>query len=158
MSLFSRTPSTIDTGLATSQLYNQDTFYKALDHDLRHAKLLVVIESPFITRKRIAHLLPALQRLQKRGVKIVINTKPFNEHEGDMIGHAIDGVRALQDVGIKVLMTGKHHRKLAIIDDVLYEGSLNILSQNDSCEFMRRIQSPVLVEQMLKFTGIRKWL
>jgi len=158
MALFSRTSTTADAGLATSQLYDQDTFYDALDRDLRHAKSLVVIESPFITRKRIARLLPTLQRLQRCGVKVIVNTKPFSEHEGEMVNHSIDGVAALQDAGVTVLMTGGHHRKIAIIDDILYEGSLNILSQNDSCEFMRRIRSSVLAEQMLKFIGIRKWL
>jgi len=67
-------------------------------------------------------------------------------------------VGILQEMGITVLMTTGHHRKIAIVDDVLYEGSLNILSQNDSCEFMRRIQSGVLADQMIKFTGIGKWL
>lgn len=158
MALLSRTSTIVDGGLASSQLYDQDTFYDALDRDLRHAKSLVVIESPFITRKRIARLLPTLQRLQRCGVKIIVNTKPFSEHEGDMASHSMDGVAALQDAGVKVLMTGGHHRKIAIIDDILYEGSLNILSQNDSCELMRRIQSAALTDQMLKFIGIRKWL
>lgn len=158
MALFSRTSTIADAGLASSQLYNQDTFYDALDRDLRRAKSLVVIESPFITRKRIARLLPTLQRLQRCGVKVIVNTRPFNEHEGEMINYSIDGVAALQDAGVKVLMTAGHHRKIAIIDNILYEGSLNALSQNDSCEFMRRIESGVLVEQMLKFMGIRRWL
>lgn len=158
MTLFSRTYTVADTGLTSSKLYDQDTFYDALDRDLRYAKSLVVIESPFITRKRITRMVTALQRLQRRGVKIIVNTKPFSEHEGDMVRQAIEGVETLQDIGIEVLMTVGHHRKLAIIDDVLYEGSLNILSQNDSCEFMRRIQSRTLVEQMLDFIGLRKWL
>lgn len=158
MAIFTRVPATADSGLTLSQLYNQDTFYDALNRDLRHAKSLVVIESPFITRKRIARLLPTLQRLQRCGVKVIVNTKPFSEHEGEMVNHSIDGVAALQDVGVKVLMTGGHHRKIAIIDDILYEGSLNILSQNDSCEFMRRIKSDTLAEQMLQFISIRKWL
>jgi hypothetical protein len=158
MTLFSRTYIVADTGLTLSKLYNQDTFYDALDRDLRYARSLVVIESPFITKKRITRIIPALQRLQRRGIKIIVNTKPFSEREGDMVRQAIEGVETLQDIGIEVLMTVGHHRKLAIIDDILYEGSLNILSQNDSCEFMRRIQSGMLAEQMLDFIGIRKWL
>lgn len=158
MTLFSRTYTVADTGLISSKLYDQDTFYDALDRDLRYARSLVVIESPFITKKRITRIIPALQRLQRRGIKIIVNTKPFSEQEGDMVRQAMEGVEALQDIGIEVLMTVGHHRKLAIIDDILYEGSLNILSQNDSCEFMRRIQSGMLAEQMLDFIGMRKWL
>ena len=67
-------------------------------------------------------------------------------------------VGIMQDLGIEVLMTGGHHRKLAIIDDaILWEGSLNILSQNDSCELMRRIKSDVAVKELLRFTGMKRW-
>ena len=136
MTLFSRTYTVVDTSLTSSKLYDQNTFYDALDRDLRYARSLVVIESPFNTRKRITRIIPALQHLQRRGVKIIVNTKPFSEHEDNMVRQAIEGVETPQNIGIEVLMTVGHHRKLAIIDDILYEVSLNILSQNDSCELM----------------------
>ena len=34
MAIFTRVPATADSGLTLSQLYNQDTFYDALDRDL----------------------------------------------------------------------------------------------------------------------------
>jgi hypothetical protein len=59
---------------------------------------------------------------------------------------------------VKVLYTVKHHRKLAIIDDeILWEGSLNILSQNDSCEIMRRTVSQQVASEMVRFIGARRW-
>jgi hypothetical protein len=90
-------------------------------------------------------------------VRIIVNTKPYSEHDTGMVEQAMRGVGALQEIGITVLMTNGHHRKVAIIDDVLYEGSLNILSQNDSCELMRRIHDEVSVREMLMFTGLEKW-
>lgn len=144
--------------LPSSRLYDQDTFYKAFLRDLERAQSHVVIESPFITKKRMILLSPILQRLRIKGVHIVINTKPFEEHENTYQSQAIWAVGIMQDMKIEVLMTGGHHRKLAIIDDdILWEGSLNILSQNDSCEIMRRIQSVESVKEMMRFTGIRKW-
>jgi phosphatidylserine/phosphatidylglycerophosphate/cardiolipin synthase-like enzyme len=144
--------------IASSRLYDQDTFYKAFLHDVERANSLVVIESPFITRKRMNMLFPTLSRLRAKGVRIVINTKPFIEHELSYRNQAILVVSELQNLGVEVLITVGHHRKLAIIDtDILWEGSLNILSQNDSCEMMRRIQSIEVVKEMVRFTGIKKW-
>jgi hypothetical protein len=61
-------------------------------------------------------------------------------------------------MGILVLFTERHHRKLAIIDrELLYEGSLNILSHGASCEVMRRIESEQLANEMLAFTKIGKY-
>lgn len=143
--------------LPPSRLYNQNTFYDAFLKDLRSAKLLVIIESPYITKKRMQQLLPSLRKLRYKGIRIIVNTKPFNEHEPIYREQAIWAVSIMQDMGIDVLLTCGHHRKLAIIDDILWEGSLNILSQNDSCEIMRRIKSKDAVMDMLKFTNLRKW-
>ena len=143
--------------LTPSRLYDQTSFYNAFLRDLGRAKTLLIIESPFITKKRIDLILPALSKLRAKGVRVIINTKPFEEHEPSYQSKAMWAVKVMQDLGIEVLMTGGHHRKLAIIDDsTLWEGSLNILSQNDSCEVMRRINSDIAVKEMLWFTGIKK--
>lgn len=140
-----------------SGLYSQDTFYKAFQRDLSRAKSLVIIESPFITQRRVACLLPVIEKLKRRGVRVVVNTKPISEHDSTMANQAGVAIGALQEMGVIVLMTIGHHRKLAIIDDILYEGSLNILSQNDSCELMRRIDDASSVREMLRFIRLEKW-
>jgi hypothetical protein len=140
-----------------SGLYSQDTFYKAFQRDLSRAKSLVIIESPFITQRRVACLLPVIEKLKRRGVRVVVNTKPISEHDSTMANQAGVAIGALQEMGVIVLMTIGHHRKLAIIDDILYEGSLNILSQNDSCELMRRIDDASSVQEMLRFIKLEKW-
>ena len=71
---------------------------------------------------------------------------------------ATNAIQAMQEMDILVLYTGKLHRKIAVIDDeILWEGSLNILSQNDSCEIMRRIKSEELVRQTVKFLNLDKF-
>ena len=76
-----------------------------------------------------------------------------------MAAEANEAISALQDIGVLVLYTDTHHRKLAVIDHkILYEGSLNILSQNMSCEIMRRVESAELVAQMTRFVGLDKYL
>ena len=141
----------------TSKLYNQDTFYKVFQRDLGRARSLVVIESPFITQKRMITLLPTIKKLKRRGVGIIINTKPINEHDSIMADQAELAICTLQAMGVTVLMTVGHHRKIATIDDILYEGSLNILSQNDSCELMRRIDDTSSAQEMLRFIRLEKW-
>jgi hypothetical protein len=65
----------------SSRLYDQNTFYKACLHDLERTHSFVVIESPFMTRKRMNMLFPILSKLHTKGVYIIINTEPFIEHE-----------------------------------------------------------------------------
>lgn len=142
-----------------SSLYDQDTFYQAFGRDLRHARREVIIESPFITTNRMELLLPILRKLSRRGVRIVVNTRHPEDHEGDYCRQAAEAVVDLQNMGATVLYTGRHHRKLAIIDrKVFYEGSLNILSYRDSCEIMRRVVSSVEAKRLLKFIGLMKYV
>src|SRR5471030_1333497 len=135
--------------LHTSQLYNEQTFYKAFMRDLNGCIDEAIIESPFIASNRVGSLLPILEKMRSRQVKIVVNTRHPAEHEAPYDAQAQRAIERMQNIGIEVLFTGGHHRKLAILDRrVLWEGSLNILSQNDSCEIMRRVESEVLARQM----------
>ena len=143
--------------LTSSSLYDQSTFYERFYKDLRGAKRRVVIESPFITKRRSTPLLTTVSKLKRRGVEVVINTKPIEEHDLQYQDQVVAVVEMMQDLGVRVLFTNGHHRKIAIIDDILYEGSLNILSQNDSCELMRRIDDSSMVQEMLRFIGLEKW-
>lgn len=154
--LFSRTTDT--QGLCTSRLFNNETFYKTFTSDLRYARRRVYIESPFITKRRIEELMPVIEGLRNRDIEVTVNTRCPDEHDGEYVNQAANGIQAMQELGVRVLYTVKHHRKLAVIDDVLWEGSLNILSQNDSCEVMRRIVSSALAEEMLRFTGATKYV
>lgn len=138
--------------LVDSRLYDQDTFYPAFLRDIRQAKRKMIIESPFITLRRFNMLLPALQQARKRGVEIRINTRPPEEHDEPMQREAAEAISLLQKIGVTVFYTGRLHRKIAVIDDeVLWEGSLNILSQWDSCEIMRRTKSHKLAILTLDF-------
>ena len=140
------------TALCNSRLYDNETFYKSFIRDLERANHSIYIESPFITTRRMGIFLPILRQARQRGVRITVNTRPPSEHDGKYIEQAYEAVQYMQSIGITVLYTVKHHRKIAIIDEeILWEGSLNISSQSDSCELMRRSVSHALVCQMEKF-------
>jgi phosphatidylserine/phosphatidylglycerophosphate/cardiolipin synthase-like enzyme len=145
--------------LLSSRLYDNRSFYKAFEKDLKGARYSVLIESPFIPTKRMDILLPVLRKLRQRGVRITVNTRDPKEHDAEYEYQAALAVYEMQELGITVLYTVKLHRKLAIIDsETLWEGSLNILSQNDSCEIMRRTVSQQLANEMVRFIGAGRWL
>jgi len=151
--------SSSPTDLITSQLFDQKTFYEALLRDLHRCRNELIIESPFITTKRIYSLLPTFEKLRRRRIKILVNTRDPLEHEYSYRLQAEDAVARLQTLGVEVVYTGGHHRKLVVLDrSILWEGSLNILSQNDTSEIMRRIKSPVLAQQMIDFLKIEQYL
>lgn len=142
-----------------SRLFDNETFDYAFLKDMRKCRSSLVIESPFIRLNRVLDLLPIFTSLRNKGVQVVINTRPPEEHDTEYQYQAEEAISLLQDIDVHVLFTVKHHRKLAIIDrETFWEGSLNILSYYDSCEIMRRTVSASDAETLLNFIGINKYL
>ena len=157
-SLMSRSSRPID--LLTSKLLNEETFYSNFLEDIDDCFSELVIESPFVTSRRLDQLSPMFKKLKDRKVRVIINTRdPLEQDEVHWRDETHKSIANLQRIGVQVLYTDGHHRKLAIIDrHILYEGSLNVLSQNNSCEVMRRIESTQLAWQMVRFIEIDKFL
>ena len=156
---FRRSHSTDASGLLTSRLVDEKEFYPYLLKDLTNCSQELIIESPFITTKRAYSLLPMIKKLRKRGVRVVINTRDPQEHEYEYRLQAEEIIGKLIRLGAVVLYTGGLHRKIVIIDRlILWEGSINVLSQYDSCELMRRTVSNLLAQQMIDFLRINKFL
>lgn len=144
--------------LPSSRLYNQGTFWRSFIKDISCAQKQVIIESPFITTRRTDELLPIFAKLRKRGIQIVINTRNPLDHEAAYQAQAEKAIAQWQELGITVLYTVGHHRKLAIIDaEVIWEGSLNILSFSNSCEIMRRITSCEEAYLLISFIKLDKY-
>jgi phosphatidylserine/phosphatidylglycerophosphate/cardiolipin synthase-like enzyme len=144
----------------TSALHDEKTFYQAFIRDLEKCQEEVIIESPFITSERMKTLWPILKRLYNRGIKIYIITRDPKEHSEEYEDQSESEIRAFEAIGIQVLLcTGNHHRKLAILDRrVLWEGSLNILSQIKSREIMRRLEGDGFARDMFKFLNFGKYI
>ncbi len=143
-----------------TKLYDEDSFYSAFQKDLSKCYAELIIESPFVTSRRVSALLPALQKLKSRRVKVALVTRdPFdNDHELSR-NDTLKAISQLQKIGVQVVFSEGLHRKIAILDrKILYEGSLNICSQSKSKEVMRRIESVKACWQMIGFTKLDQFL
>lgn len=143
-----------------SNLYDEKTFYKQFITDLQRCEKEVIIESPFITSRRVKMLYQILANLAIKGVKIYIITRNPIEHDGRYAIESELEIQRFEYSGIQVLLyDGNHHRKLSILDQkILWEGSLNILSQTKSREIMRKIENEEVIKDMIKFLKFDRFL
>jgi phosphatidylserine/phosphatidylglycerophosphate/cardiolipin synthase-like enzyme len=145
---------------ATSKLFDEKSFYQAFIGDLDKCEKEVVIESPFITSGRMKGFRSHFKKLLEREVKIYVFTRDPNEHEPSMKAQSEVEIANFERIGVQTFICkGNHHRKLAILDrKILWEGSLNILSQTNSREIMRRIEGEELAREMFEFLKFGKLL
>ena len=143
-----------------SSLFDEKTFYQTFLKDLEHCQNEVIIESPFITSQRMKTFDRVFTNLLKKEVKIYIVTRGPREHNNGYETQSEEAIRWCETVGIQVLLCkGNHHRKLAILDrKILWEGSLNILSQYKSREIMRKIESQDITMQTFNFIKFLKYI
>lgn len=87
-------------------------------------------------------------------------TRNPKEHDLNMGIQSEEIIRTFEIMGVQTLLCiGNHHRKLTILDrKILWEGSLNILSQTHSREIMRRIENEKITMQMFSFLNLEKFL
>lgn len=138
-----------------SKLYDENSFYPALVKDIKKCRSELIIESAYMTSRRVHYLLPHLKELKKNRVRIVINTRNPEEHDLYLREESRKCLALLLEIGVQVIFSESLHRKTAILDrNILWEGSLNILSQNNSQEVMRRTESTQLSWQMVRFSGL----
>lgn len=139
--------------LASSKLFDENTFYKAFINDLWSCRKEIIIESPFITTLRMNNFRSVFEKKIEEEVKIYVFTRDPQEHDMPMAIQAESEIQYFESIGAQTLLcTGNHHRKLAILDrEMLWEGSLNILSQNKSREIMRRLSGGGLAQEAFEF-------
>lgn len=141
--------STAQQGVIDSSLYTQDSFWGAFFSDLQTASEQVTILSPFTSMNRTSQLFPFFHDLVRRGVEIKIYTRPPERQGGSLVEHAKEAIAKFEEYGISVILRNSMHQKVALIDhDIAWEGSLNILSHNNTEEQMRRLLGKNTVKEI----------
>ena len=141
-------------------LFNEKNFYQAFVRDMLATKKEVVIYSPFVSKFRSEFFRRTLIELRKRNIPVFIFTRPLDEHDYFMKAEISCALKDYEESGAHITyLPGFVHEKLAIIDrEILWEGSLNILSQRQSREMMRRISDEILAQETMTYLGLNKKL
>ncbi len=144
----------------SSQLHTEKTFYSSFLADLENCTKEVIIESPYITSKRASLFIPIFEKLLEKGIRVYVMTRDPKEHTLGMEAQSEEAIRTFEIMGVQTLLcVGNHHRKLAILDrKILWEGSLNILSQTHSREIMRRIENEEFTMEMFNFLRLGRFI
>lgn len=137
-------------------LYNEKTFYKALIQDMLSAKKEVIIYSPFVSKYRTDFLKSTIEKLIDRNIDIFIFTRPIEEYEPIIRTQNECSLKRFEEMGVTIFYPGRYiHQKVAIIDrEILWEGSLNILSHRASNEMMRRTVDVDSALQVMSHIGL----
>lgn len=143
-----------------NNLYNEMTFYPALISDMLKAKSEIVIYSPFVSHYRSDTFNRIMHKCKDGDVSIFIFTRSLDEYDPIQRRCAAAVLSRYEEMGACVYyLNGAIHQKVAIIDrEILWEGSLNILSQRASREMMRRITAEGSAKEVMSYLKLTSLL
>jgi phosphatidylserine/phosphatidylglycerophosphate/cardiolipin synthase-like enzyme len=141
-------------------LFNEKNFYQEFTRDLLAARKEVIIYSPFASKFRTDDLKATIDRLRKRNIEVFIFTRPISDYESIFQPQIECSLKRYKDIGVNIYYLGGNiHEKVAIIDrEILWEGSLNILSQRASKEMMRKVSDEESAMQIIAYLGLNKMI
>lgn len=146
------------------KIYSDVTFWKPFENDLNNARGRVIIQSPFLSTKRISYFIDPFRRLRANDVTVCTFVQELRYNKSSLDQPTVfrlkefqSNVALLKSEGIHVNINKGIHEKLAIIDSsIFWEGSLNILSHSNSKERMRRWNTKNEVVKAITMHGLDK--
>ena len=113
----------------TFGIFDEATFERALEHDIREAKRSVVIFSGYVTPVRVGKLGDLFRVKIAEGVKVRCVTRPPQTNGSIPREQGREALDMLEGIGVTVDCRAKIHQKVCLIDNrIVWLGSLNALS------------------------------
>jgi hypothetical protein len=137
-----------------STVYDESEFYREYIRDLRAAKALVLIQSPFLAPPRVEMLSGEFRNCTKRGVRLCIFAQAPRDWDSPkretnaQVKKVESAIQMLRACGAHLTLRPLIHAKLSTIDNrVFWDGSLNICSHYNTKERMTRWESSEKVKE-----------
>lgn len=130
-----------DDDLARPAFFPADETDRAIEWDFARARIRIEIYCPFLSKARVARFRATLRNQVDQGVRVTVFTRGADECPDN--GESIAELKA---AGCVVELRDQMHEKVAVIDDVLWQGSLNLFAHTRATELMMRIESAAACE------------
>ena len=146
---------------AASRVLDTQRFDISLLDDIKSAKGLVVIISPFLSKVKVERFVNCreVQEALEKGIKIIVVTRPADSKEVASVDEHLECIKILENSRIKVIEQPKLHFKSVIIDEeIIYLGSINPLSaitvKYVPPDYMVRFESEALIDEIIELSLI----
>jgi superfamily II DNA or RNA helicase len=134
-------------------IYDFESYSPVYEKDLRQARSNIVISSPRMAKHKVYRMAAILKDIQETGVKITIVTwHPDAYLYGSEI-HRIELMEYLRNLGFYIQLAEDTCRRYAVIDEeIVWYGSMNLLSKDDIEDNIMRVVSKSIAAELLEMT------
>ncbi len=135
---------------ATNAIFDNHNFMTVFRNDVSSAKSEMVIVSPYMTKKRLSHMLNILSSGINNGAKLTIITRPEGDYKEKDRPAVLDMVNSIRITGANLIFRSNIHQKFAVIDQrIVWYGSINFLSFGSAEESIMRLDSINIANELI---------
>ncbi|QUH26411.1 TOTE conflict system archaeo-eukaryotic primase domain-containing protein [Serpentinicella alkaliphila] len=133
-----------------NSIFNNGNFLTAFIEDILAAKSHIIIVSPYINKKGLDLTLNKFIEVLKSGVKITVVTRPETDHKEKDRFNIACRINDIEKIGVNVVFKSDINQKFAVIDqEIVWYGSINILSSNRLDENIIRLENVNIADELL---------
>ena len=134
-------------------IFDIDTYGKVYARDLLEANKEIIISSPGLNQAKVNAFVKLIKRRQEDGVKVTVVTLNPKGYPEEKIEDTKRLVQILENCGIKIRLRDHMHEHFAIIDDeIVWYGSMNLLSRAKVDDNLMRVKSKDAAQELLEMT------
>ena len=132
-------------------IYDMDSYQAVYEKDLQQANKEIVISSPGINKAMVKRTLELVKIRQAAGVMINVITIPAEDYPENRIQATGQLIETLIQSGVTVKLISGMHEHYAVIDkEIVWYGSLNLLSRAKEEDNLMRVQSVDIATELLE--------
>jgi len=132
-------------------IYDSDTYLEAYENDLLHAEKEIILSSPTLSRPKVEHMIALLRERQETGVNVVILTLHPDVYRFGRNETRLELMERLRLNGFQVELSNGWQQRYAVIDrEIVWYGSMNLLSKEDVEDSIIRITDRDVAAELLE--------
>lgn len=134
-------------------IFDIDNYRAVYEQDLLEANKEIVISSPRINSDKVNQIISLLQKKQESGLQVTILTWHPDAYKYGHSEFRMNLMEQLRRTGFCVQLAEEHCEHYAIIDkEIVWYGSVNLLSKEDTLDNLMRVRSRDIAAELLEMT------
>jgi len=134
-------------------IFDSNSYLDIYEKDLLEANKEIIISSPGINAAKVKRVINLIKRSQESGVDITVITLEPENYTISQIEKTRQLIEQLLSVGIRVKLMPIMHEHYAIIDrEIVWYGSINLLSREKDDDNLMRVESSEIAQELMEMT------
>ncbi|EXM39925.1 restriction endonuclease subunit R [Ruminococcus albus SY3] len=138
---------------ASNSIFDSETYLAVYEKDLKNAAKDIVISSPTLGKNKVHRMISLLKERQESGVKVTIVTWHPEVYKYGKDEHRIELMELLRNAGFHIELMNESCQHYAVIDgEIVWYGSMNLLSKDDVEDNIMRVSSKAIAAELLEMS------